>query len=162
MAIQSCCLYYYSKGYKLEQGCILLQYPLQASFYYLKFYQLRRQFAASHTVMAAEHPVSGVLDVILKNCKRYPDKAALHWLNKDGEVEEMLTYMEIEERTLKTSKGLLDLLKLYNLEEGAAKHCVVLCYPPGLEFIMTFIACLRARLIAGECLLNDSDCQQYS
>ncbi len=98
--------------------------------------------------MTTKPPVNGVLDVILQNCKRYGDKPALHWLNKDREVVQTLTYSEIEEQTLRTAEGLLDLLSNYDLRAGQ-KQCAVLCYPPGLEFILTFISCLRAGLIAG-------------
>lgn len=91
-----------------------------------------------------------VLEVILHNCKQYKDKTAVHWLDRDGEIVEKLTYREIEERTRMIARGLLDLLQMYELLDKSVKHCAVLCYPPGLEFILTFIACLRAGIIAGE------------
>ena len=91
-----------------------------------------------------------ILEVLLHNCKQYKDKTALHWLDRDGEIVEKFTYREIEQRTRMIARGLLELLQMYKLLDKPAKHCAVLCYPPGLEFILTFIACLRAGIIAGE------------
>lgn len=90
-----------------------------------------------------------VVEVILNNCQQYRYKTALHWLNRDGEIVEKVHYREIEERTRTIAMGLQQLLDMYTCLDGSVKPCVVLCYPPGLEFILTFIGCLRAGIVAG-------------
>ena len=83
------------------------------------------------------------LSVILRNCEKYAGKAALHWLDEDCEVVRKFTYGELERRTRELGA------KLLREFETKKKERVVLCYPPGLDFIECFLACLRAGVIAG-------------
>ena len=85
-----------------------------------------------------------VLSTILRNCERYAEKTALHWLDKECEVVRKLSYREIEGRTRALATKLF---REFAVKRGER---VVLCYPPGLEFIVAFLACLRAGVIAGE------------
>lgn len=103
--------------------------------------------------MSDRTPAKGLLEAILYNCQCYKDKIALHWVDEEGEIEESLTYSELDEYTERTARGLVDLLHTYTAAWDP-KQCVVLCYPPGLQFIVTFIACLRAGIIAGEHTLS--------
>ncbi len=98
--------------------------------------------------MSDRAPAENVLEAILYNCQQYKEKTALHWVNEDGDVSESLTYHELNEYTQRTAQGLVDLLRSYPVSD--LRQCVLLCFPPGLKFILTFIACLRAGLITGE------------
>lgn len=101
------------------------------------------------------------LHVILRNCGQYSAKPALHWLNVNCKVTEKYTYEEVEYRSRELAHGLLGLVHSQRKEKAVSqsgsnaamvevRERVVLCYPPGLEFLLTFLACLRAGIIAGE------------
>jgi acyl-CoA synthetase (AMP-forming)/AMP-acid ligase II len=96
------------------------------------------------------------LHVILRNCEQYSAKPALHWLNMNCKVTEKYTYEEVEYRSRELARGLLGLVHSQRKESGSSAAVVevreraVLCFPPGLEFLLTFLACLRAGIIAGE------------
>lgn len=103
--------------------------------------------------MDAKDPVHHTaLHVILNNCQKFPTKPALHWLDGNCKVTEQYTYEEVEIRTRELAHGLLNLIqkKLDNSSDVLVRERAVLCYPPGLEFILTFLGCLRAGIIAGE------------
>ena len=85
-----------------------------------------------------------VLSAILRNCSELADRPAYNWLSEKCEVQRTVTYRELGERTKEIAGELLLSLELRQGER------VVLCYPPGLDYILTFIACLRAGLIAGD------------
>ena len=96
------------------------------------------------------------LHVILENCQKFASKPALHWLDRDCKVTEQYTYEEVEHRTRELAYGLIHFI-VHQAKEGPSqcsdvmvRERAVLCYPPGLEFILTFLACLRAGIIAGE------------
>ena len=92
------------------------------------------------------------LHTILKNCERFPTKPALHWLDSNCKISEKYTYEEVEHRTRELAHGLLNLVqgKDNSSSDVFVKERAVLCYPPGLEFVLTFLACLRAGIIAGK------------
>ena len=94
------------------------------------------------------------LHTILKNCHTFSTKPALHWLDSDCKVTEQYTYEQVEHRTRELANGLLGLIQrkdnFIGKTDVMVKERAVLCYPPGLEFILTFLACLRAGIIAGE------------
>ncbi len=100
--------------------------------------------------MSDRVPVTGVLQTILHNCQCY-NSAALHWVDEQGAIVETITYYEVNEHTRRTAQGLVDLMHTYTKLPltTSPRQCVVLCYHPGLQFILTFIACLRAGIIAG-------------
>ena len=93
-----------------------------------------------------------LLEVILHNCEKYADKTALHWVNEDCNVTEHYTYAEVKERTREIAAGLQQLLKEGPKTDPLTRERVILCYPPGLEFLLVFIASLRAGLIPGMCV----------
>jgi acyl-CoA synthetase (AMP-forming)/AMP-acid ligase II len=93
------------------------------------------------------------LHIFLENCHKFASKPALHWLDSDCKVTEQYTYEEVEHRTRELAHGLLHLLHQDSSQcssDVMVRERAVLCYPPGLEFILTFLACLRAGIIAGE------------
>ena len=97
--------------------------------------------------------VKTALHIILENCHLFPTKPALHWLDSDCKVTEQYTYEQVEHRTRELANGLLGLIQRNDTaaaDDVVVKERAVLCYPPGLEFILTFLACLRAGIIAGE------------
>ena len=106
--------------------------------------------------MEAKEPLEKTaLHVILKNCQQFASKPALHWLDSNCKVTEQYTYEEVEHRTRELAHGLLHLIHgnegSSSYDDVLVRERAVLCYPPGLEFILTFLACLRAGIIAGEC-----------
>lgn len=94
------------------------------------------------------------LHVILENCQQFASKPALHWLDSNCKVTEQYTYEEVEHRTRELAHGLLHLVhqakESSSCSDVLVRERAVLCYPPGLEFILTFLACLRAGIIAGK------------
>ena len=94
------------------------------------------------------------LHVILKNCQLFPTKPALHWLDENCKITEEYSYEEVEHRTRELAHGLLNLIQRKESTpcDVLVRERAVLCYPPGLEFILTFLACLRAGIIAGKSL----------
>lgn len=101
------------------------------------------------------HEAETLQDVILLNCEKFADKTALHWLNEECNVTEQYTYAEIKERTREIAAGLQLLLGERTKTGVDARERAVLCYPPGLEFILTFIASLRAGIIPGNNTLTN-------
>lgn len=69
------------------------------------------------------------------------DKVYAHWYNMKGECVETLTY-----RQLNYKSGCLanSLVTQYDLHIGDR---VILAYPPGLQFIIAFCACMKAGII---------------
>ncbi|MCO5574407.1 hypothetical protein L7F22_028192 [Adiantum nelumboides] len=61
------------------------------------------------------------------------------WLNDDGNEGEKLTYTELDNCATKVARDLLTTIK--------PGECVILIHPPGLEFIIAFFACIRARIL---------------
>ena len=93
--------------------------------------------------LAGEEMSGTALGIILRNCEKFADKTALHWLNAECEVVRKISYHELERSTRGLAKRLLS-------DYGAKKgQRAVLCYPPGLDFVEVFVACLRAGVIAG-------------
>lgn len=84
-----------------------------------------------------------ILREILRNCSENSDRPVYHWINETCDVVRVVTYGELRERSREIAVELL--LSLY-IVRGER---VLLCYPPGLDFIISFIACLRAGITAG-------------
>lgn len=74
--------------------------------------------------------------------ERQPDKILQRFLDIEGQERESYTYRSFEERTRE--------LAGYLLSEAGLKRGdrVLLVYPPGLEVIASFFACVRAGIIA--------------
>ncbi|MDX2240012.1 MAG: fatty acyl-AMP ligase [Leptolyngbyaceae cyanobacterium bins.302] len=81
-----------------------------------------------------------LLDVLEYRAEHQPEQIAYTFL-VDGECEEIsLTYEELNQR--------VDRLACYLSTLVAAGERALLLYPPGLDYIIAFFACLRSRLIA--------------
>ncbi|PHJ15842.1 type i fatty acid synthase, partial [Cystoisospora suis] len=70
-----------------------------------------------------------------------PDEDTVVWLNSDGDVAETLTYSELYSRMAKLNRFLRD----DGLKTGDR---LILCYPPGVDFIVAFFACITSGLVA--------------
>ena len=85
-------------------------------------------------------PERTLIDVLRERAREAPAQPAFTFL-ADGEQETLAwSYAELERRSRAVA------LHLHaRLEPGAR---VVLCYPPGLEFVAAFLGCLYAGMIA--------------
>eukprot|EP00924_Labyrinthula_sp_SR-Ha-C_P007350 maker-scaffold_24-snap-gene-0.10-mRNA-1 protein AED:0.18 eAED:0.18 QI:73/1/1/1/1/1/2/69/752 len=83
-----------------------------------------------------------LLNRLSKHAKNMPDKLLFQFHKTKGEIESSYTYAEFDKRTSSLAAVLM--------EKTATKTTrnVLLVYPPGLEFIVTFVACLKAKLVA--------------
>ena len=84
-----------------------------------------------------------ILKEILRNCTENGDRPVYHWVDRHGAVERVVTYAELGQLSRELSATLLDSLKLRHGDKA------LLCYPPGLDPIITILACLEAGIIAG-------------
>ena len=108
----------------------------------------RRAFSfASDTLHPASVIMEGtILKEILHNCSECGERLVYNWIDSDGsccDVKRAVTYRELGEESRKIAEELLQSLELRRGERA------ILCYPPGLDFIISFIACLRAGITAG-------------
>lgn len=79
-----------------------------------------------------------ILELIDRAAERTPDKVAITWLGEKGKVEATYTFDQVARK----SHGIAHkLLQKWGLRSG--DH-VILVYPPGPEFIIAFLACMRA------------------
>lgn len=85
-----------------------------------------------------------IMKEILRHCNDNSDRPVYNWIGDKCEVERSVTYRELSERTQEIAEGLLLSLQIRRGER------VILCYPPGLDFILSLVACLRAGFTAGE------------
>lgn len=85
-----------------------------------------------------------LLERLAQNSLKTPSKVALSFLKNEGfggEIEKQFTYEEISTGT--------DQLADHLLERGLQKgDTAVLVYPPSLDFIIAFLACLKAGIVA--------------
>jgi len=85
---------------------------------------------------------TGLLSRLGAWTRSQPDKIALAWLDETGHVSQSMSYSEID---LQSSRLAAHLSKRSGLSQGSR---VLLVYPPSLQFIVAFLACLKAGLIA--------------
>jgi len=91
------------------------------------------------------HP--SFLERLHEHSQTSPEKVACTWLGMGkghpfgGVVERTYTYKQIEELTDSLAQRLLD-------SGISAGDRVLLVYPPSLDFLLAFIACLKARITA--------------
>uniref|UniRef100_A0A7S4I4Q8 AMP-dependent synthetase/ligase domain-containing protein n=1 Tax=Odontella aurita TaxID=265563 RepID=A0A7S4I4Q8_9STRA len=86
-----------------------------------------------------------LLSCLSSNASSYPDKIALTFLTSGsdgGSITSQLTYSALERRTSNLARSLLS---KHSLAKGER---AVLVYPPGLDFAMAFVACLKAGIVA--------------
>jgi hypothetical protein len=85
---------------------------------------------------------NGPLDALARWAAEQPDRAVYTFVGDKGEQLAQLTYSQLERATDALARHLRFAAKL------KAGDRVLLVYPPGLDFIVAFLACLRAGLIA--------------
>lgn len=85
------------------------------------------------------HSFATLADVLARRARLHPERDAFIWL-PDGEVEATrLSYQETYRQAIELAHWLL-----HTTEEQSR---IVLLYPPGIEFIVAFIACIFAARI---------------
>lgn len=111
---------------------------------YERDYKTRRRSVTPALTPREEAMDGTVMKEILRHCNDNSDRPVYNWIGDKCEVERSVTYREFSERTQEIAEGLLLSLQIRRGER------VILCYPPGLDFILSLIACLRAGFTAGE------------
>ena len=71
-----------------------------------------------------------------------PTKMALSFLDDHGDVTTSLTYQRLADSSRALAAHMMNKLKLKKGDR------VILVYPPSLDFVVAFIACLRVGVIA--------------
>src|SRR5690349_1316065 len=83
---------------------------------------------------------SNLVDVLLRRACEHPDRVAYRFL-EDGEEEGgSLTYAELDRRARAVAAFLQ--------REGGAGERALLLFPPGLDFVVSFLGCLYAGTVA--------------
>lgn len=85
-----------------------------------------------------------VLDRLEQNARKYPNKTVITYLTSapnGGKVETQLTYSDLVQRTDDLANRLLEC----GLTKGDR---AVLVYPPSYDYMVAFVACLKAGIIA--------------
>lgn len=82
-----------------------------------------------------------LFQLVAPNVEATPDKTALTWLDEKGDVALALTFGEVERR----ATAVAALLRKQGVKQG---ECVVVCFPPGLEFVPAFLGCLQVGAVA--------------
>lgn len=86
-----------------------------------------------------------LLDRIEQNAAKYPSKTAVTFLVSGpdgGKVEKNLTYQELVQEMTSVAN------RLVHHEKLQPGDCVVLVYPPSLDYMLAFLACLKAGVVA--------------
>ncbi|KAH9157046.1 hypothetical protein AeRB84_001084 [Aphanomyces euteiches] len=79
----------------------------------------------------------------------HPDKNLYEFVDDNGRVVDSLTYKDVHARSSNLAKWLVTSPNVSSKGLGLARgERVLLVYPPGLDFIVTFLACLRAGVVA--------------
>ncbi|OEH77881.1 l-aminoadipate-semialdehyde dehydrogenase large [Cyclospora cayetanensis] len=76
-----------------------------------------------------------------KWAKEVPDAEAVVWLNGEGDIAERRTYKELLDQIYTLAEHLEDI----GIKRGDR---VILCYPPGIEFIIAFFSCIISGIAA--------------
>lgn len=83
-----------------------------------------------------------ILEKLSENISKHANKTALTFLKSDGSIEQQYTYKELDTESTKLGVWLLSNT---SLQKGDR---VMLVYPPGLEFIISFLSCLKIGIVA--------------
>lgn len=75
-----------------------------------------------------------------RNAGEQPDQRVLTFVDGQMQVVESLTYRDLDQRARSVAAGLL--------ERGLDGRPVVLSFPPGLDFVIAFLACMYAGAVA--------------
>ena len=97
-------------------------------------------------------PPSSLLDRLALHTSNAPNKVALTFLGNGpngGKVERTLTYQQLTDETNRVASVLLTTTTGGGGGGGLKKgDVVVLVYPPSLDFMVAFIACLKCGIVA--------------
>mmetsp|Transcript_15485 Transcript_15485/g.36872 ORF Transcript_15485/g.36872 Transcript_15485/m.36872 type:complete len:1390 (-) Transcript_15485:990-5159(-) len=74
-----------------------------------------------------------------------PSVNAVRFLKVDGSVESAISYQELHRRAEALGRQLLQML---DRGEDGKPASVLLCYPPGIDFVVAFFACLYSGVVA--------------
>src|SRR5690349_427074 len=85
---------------------------------------------------------SSFISILYHWCTINPEKDVYYFLADTGDITKKLNYRQL---VSKASSIAGNLLKLHKLNPGDR---VLLVYPPSLDFIIAFIACLMSGVIA--------------
>ncbi len=96
-----------------------------------------------HTELQSKPPECSLLQRIELWVNSKPDSLALSFVDHCGMEEEHLTYRELNESYIRTSRFLLD-PQGAGLDRG---DCCLLAFPPSLEFVVCFLACLEVGVV---------------
>ena len=83
-----------------------------------------------------------ILEALDSWASKQPEKVGLSFLDDFGDVKTNLTYGEIVDQSEQVANHLLDVAGVKSGDR------VMLVYPPSLDFIVAFLGCLRAGVIA--------------
>ena len=81
-----------------------------------------------------------LLDVLQSRATQQGPAAAFAFLAEDGREEEATSFGQLDQRARALATRLL--------EHANPGDRVILCYPPGLQFVGAFLGCLAAGLVA--------------
>jgi thioester reductase-like protein len=85
--------------------------------------------------------VRSILQPLYRSTERHPDRLLYAFLDIDGETTESYSYAQFVQRTTEIASHIL---RTRSMEPGER---VLLAYPPGVEMICAFYACVRLGLI---------------
>src|SRR5688500_551611 len=88
---------------------------------------------------AAVPSIDTLLDRLSLHARSIPDRVAYRFLRDDGR-EEALTFADLDRRVRRLAARLR--------EHTSAGDRALLLYPPGLDFLQAFLACLAAGVVA--------------
>ncbi|OZY86401.1 hypothetical protein CBP51_05070 [Cellvibrio mixtus] len=84
--------------------------------------------------------LDSIVEILNSHASQLPDKDAFIFLDSDGRETERLSFRELDDQVKSVALSLLE-----KIEPGDR---VILCYPPGLDYVIAFYACLYAGIIA--------------
>ena len=82
-----------------------------------------------------------IISVFKENVQKHPDQLLYVFLDINGKIQSSYTYKQFNQRSLALA---ISLVQKENLSTGDR---VLLAYPPGLEMMVAFFACIRAGII---------------
>eukprot|EP00850_Spirogloea_muscicola_P003775 SM000015S01275 [mRNA] locus=s15:947784:952915:- [translate_table: standard] len=88
------------------------------------------------------HAAEPFLAAFARQVAAAPQQAAAVWLDDAGQPSQSFTYAQLDAKSAAVASKLLE---EWNVKPGER---VLLVYPPGLEFLVAFIACLRTGVTA--------------
>ena len=88
---------------------------------------------------AVEAPAN-LIDLLRNQARLQPDSLACAYLGDDGDIRTTLSFAELDLNARALGARLQGL--------DANQECAVLLYPPGLDFISAFFACMYANVVA--------------